>query len=302
MLKQKIILTKGLPGSGKSTWAKDFVAKSNGKAKRVNKDDLRAMIDNSVYSKTNEKMILDVRDTLVDLFLTKGIETIIIDDTNFEPKHFERMIEIKEQQRYKYSGEKYLTTDITLEYKDFLGVPLEECIQRDAKRANPVGEKVIRDMYNRYIAPTIPRNIGSNKKGNTIIVDVDGTIAHNNGHRGWFEWSKVGDDEPIIPVINLVQMYSDNGYRVIAVSAREGTAECRELTKQWLWKYNVPFDELYMRPEKDFRKDDIIKEEIYNTYIKGKYDIEAVIDDRDGPVSFWRSVGLRCYQVAPGNF
>jgi len=300
-MKQTILVLKGLPGSGKSTWAKDFVAKSNGKAKRINKDDLRAMLDNNVYSKPNENTVLAARDVLVDTFLANGIETIIIDDTNFEPKHFERMMEIKDLQRYKRE-DKYLTTDIGVEYKEFLDVSLDECIYRDSKRANPVGEKVIRDMYSRYIAPTIPRNIGLNQKGNTIIVDVDGTIAHNNGHRGWFEWSKVGDDEPIIPVINLVNMYASNGYHVIVVSAREGTTECRELTKQWLWKYNVPFSELYMRPEKDFRKDDIIKEEIYNSYIKGKYDVEAVIDDRDGPVAFWRSVGLRCYQVAPGSF
>lgn len=301
MKKQKIILTKGLPSAGKSTWAKDFVSKSNGKAKRINKDDLRAMLDNSVYSKPNEKMILDSRDTLVDLFLAQGVETIIIDDTNFESKHFERMVEIADQQRYKQES-KYLTTDISIEYKEFLDVTVDECILRDAKRANPVGEKVIRDMYNRHIAPTIPRNIGGNKKGNTIIVDVDGTIAHNNGHRGWFEWSKVGEDEPIIPVINLVNMYSESGYHILVVSAREGTAECRSLTEQWLFKHGVPFDALFMRPEKDFRKDDIIKEEIYNKHIKGNYDVEAVIDDRDGPVAFWRSVGLRCYQVAPGDF
>lgn len=301
MKKQKIILTKGLPASGKSSWAKEFVAKANGKAKRINKDDLRAMLDNSVYSKSNEKMILDSRDTLVDLFLAQGVETIIIDDTNFESKHFDRMVEIADQQRYKQES-KYLTTDISIEYKEFLDVTLDECIHRDSKRGNPVGEKVIRDMHNRYIAPTIPRNIGSNKKGNAIIVDVDGTIAHNNGHRGWFEWSKVGEDEPIIPVINLVNMYSASGYHVVIVSAREETSECRSLTEQWLFKHGVPFDALFMRPAKDFRKDDIIKEEIYNKHIKGNYDVEAVIDDRDGPVAFWRSVGLRCFQVAPGNF
>ena len=61
--KQKIILTRGLPASGKSSWAKEFVKNSNGKAKRINKDLLREMIDSSVYSKPNEKFILEIRDT-----------------------------------------------------------------------------------------------------------------------------------------------------------------------------------------------------------------------------------------------
>lgn len=36
-----------------------------------------------------------------------------------------------------------------LEYIDFF-IPLEVCIERDSKRENPIGEKVIRETYNRY--------------------------------------------------------------------------------------------------------------------------------------------------------
>jgi tRNA uridine 5-carbamoylmethylation protein Kti12 len=71
MKKQKIILTRGLPASGKSTWSKEQVAKSNGKVKRVNKDDLRDMIDAGIWSKINEQLILDARDAM--LLLTCGL-------------------------------------------------------------------------------------------------------------------------------------------------------------------------------------------------------------------------------------
>ena len=43
--KNKVILTVGLPASGKSTWAKEQVSQNPGQYKRVNKDDLRAMLD-----------------------------------------------------------------------------------------------------------------------------------------------------------------------------------------------------------------------------------------------------------------
>ena len=36
-----------------------------------------------------------------------------------------------------------------LEIKDFF-IPLQDCIERDSKRPNPIGEEVIRKTYNRY--------------------------------------------------------------------------------------------------------------------------------------------------------
>jgi predicted kinase len=298
--KQKIILTRGLPASGKSTWAKEFVKNSNGKAKRVNKDDLREMIDAGVYSKPNEQMILDARDALVDTWLANDIETIIVDDTNFEEKHFERMKEVADQQRYKHEC-KYLTTDITVEYKDFLDVPLEDCLHRDSLRPKPVGEKVIKSMHQRYILPTIKEGPVVNKKGNAIIVDIDGTLAHRCD-RQWFDYSKVDQDELDVTVDGIVRAYAKMGYIILIVSGREATDECYHRTNTWLKKHNIPFYDLMMRKEGDFRRDSIVKKEIYNNYIKDKFDVEFVLDDRQQVVDMWREIGLKCLQVAPGNF
>lgn len=297
MKKQKIILTRGLPASGKSTWAKEQVAKGNGKVKRVNKDDLRDMIDAGIWSKTNEQMILNARDALVTLFISnKEVETVIVDDTNFEEKHFNTMVGFAD------SYTKLCNRDITVEYKDFLDVSLDECIHRDSLRTKPVGEKVIKGMHQRYILPILQRNIGPNTKGDSIIVDVDGTISFNGGHRNWYDYEKVIDDEPIIPIINLVKMYKQNNYKIIIVSAREGTPECIAATTEWLKKQNIIYDELFMRKAGDYRRDSLVKEEIYNTFIKGKFNVEIVLDDRSSVVSKWRELGLRCAQVAPGDF
>lgn len=298
--KQKIILTRGLPASGKSTWAKEFVKNSNGKAKRVNKDDLREMIDAGVYSKPNEQMILAARDALVDTWLANDIETIIVDDTNFEEKHFERMKEIADQQRYKHEC-KYLTTDTTVEYKDFLDVPLEDCLHRDSLRPKPVGEKVIKSMHQRYILPTIKEGPVVNKKGNAIIVDIDGTLAHRCD-RQWFDYSKVDQDELDVTVDGIVRAYAKMGYIILIVSGREATDECYHRTNTWLKKHNIPFYDLMMRKQGDFRRDSIVKKEIYDNDIKGKFDVEFVLDDRQQVVDMWREIGLKCLQVAPGNF
>lgn len=157
-----------------------------------------------------------------------------------------------------------------------------------------------------------------------IIVDVDGTLADMRGVRGPFEWLKVSQDKPHQDIIDLVKDLSfievdtgeyesrieygdeyhdpiyDKKYKIIIVTGRDGI--CEESTKVWLEHYKIPYDEFFIRPEGDFRKDNIIKSEIYMDHIRPKYDVKFVIDDRDQVVDMWRSLGLRVLQVAPGNF
>lgn len=57
-----------------------------------------------------------------------------------------------------------------------------------------------------------------------------------------------------------------------------------------------------MRPENDYRKDTIIKREIYEKEILNKFNVLFVLDDRDCVVEQWRDMGLTCLQVAEGDF
>lgn len=292
---QKIILTRGLPASGKSTWAKEFVKNSNGAAKRVNKDDLREMIDVGIYSKANEQTILNARDSLICTFIEAKAETIIVDDTNFEEKHFETIKGLADA--YNRLGRH----SIDVVYKDFLDVSLDECIHRDSLRPKPVGEKVIKSMHQRYILPTLKDAPVVNKKGNAIIVDIDGTLAHRCD-RNWFEYDKVDQDHLDVTVYGIVEAFSKKGYTVLVVSGREGTEVCRQKTLAWLDKHKVPYYDLMMRKEGDYRRDSIVKKEIYDTLIKDKFDVEFVLDDRQQVVDMWREIGLKCLQVQAGNF
>jgi hypothetical protein len=134
-----------------------------------------------------------------------------------------------------------------------------------------------------------------------IIVDVDGTLADMRGVRGPFEWDKVHLDKPHQDVIDLVKdLTSLEKYRIIITTGRDGV--CEQETKDWLTDNGVMYDDFYIRPKGDFRKDNIIKSEIYMDHIRPKYDVKFVIDDRDQVVEMWRSLGLRVLQVAPGNF
>jgi tRNA uridine 5-carbamoylmethylation protein Kti12 len=82
----KLIFLAGLPACGKTSWAKEY-QKNNPGTKRVNKDDLRSMIDDSVWSKSNEKTILSIQQSIVSDLLNK--HDVILDNTHLDKKHEE---------------------------------------------------------------------------------------------------------------------------------------------------------------------------------------------------------------------
>ena len=162
--KAKLIMLKGLPGSGKSTWAKQQVKDNPKKITRVNKDDLRALMHNSHWSKDNENEVVSARNAIILNALCLG-KTVIVDDTNFAPLHEEKLRELAS------------VYDSEFEIK-FFDADLDTCIKRDARRENPVGRKVILDMYDKYVRKEIPVIPYVDSLPDAIIVDVDGTLAH----------------------------------------------------------------------------------------------------------------------------
>lgn len=278
---KKVILTRGLPGSGKSTWAKEMISNNHNSYKRVNKDDLRSMIDNNFTSKSTEKLILDIRDSIIMLCIENG-KNVIVDDTNLSETHYNRI-----SQLVKGKAEVII--------KDFTNVPLETCIERDSKRTNPVGSKVIKEMYKQSILE-VEEYVEDDNLPKAILVDIDGTLAKMK-NRSPFDWHKVGEDECKVVVKNIVNSY--NG-KVIVFSGRDSV--CMSETSDWLKSNNIKHDGLFMREEGNQEKDSIIKRRLFEQHIRGKYFVEYVLDDRQQVVDMWRNMGLTCLQVAEGDF
>ena len=67
---------------------------------------------------------------------------------------------------------------------------------------------------------------------------------------------------------------------------------CREDTLKRLEINEIPCSELLMRKADDVRKDSIVKREMYEEHIKGKYNVKFVFDDRPQVVKTWRELGL----------
>lgn len=151
---RKIILCRGIQGSGKTTFAKQWVLKDPEHRVRFNNDDIRNMLG-KYWVPSREELVLDLKKQFIRSSMLAGYD-IVIDNMNLNPKEVEfykTYIEEHNRIMKKLDEETNLSfkddTKYELEFKDFF-IPLQECIKRDSKRPNPIGEEVIRKTYEKY--------------------------------------------------------------------------------------------------------------------------------------------------------
>lgn len=285
----KLLALRGLPGSGKTTYAKELVDKG---WVRVNKDELRAMLNNSKFSKSNEAYILSLRDEIIISSLVQG-KNVVVDDTNLDPKHLIQFESIAAE----------FMADFEIRFFD---TPIQECLHRNRLRENPVPDKVIYQMYERYIKPPVKTVEYDDSKEECIIVDIDGTLAHIADGRSPYDASRAMNDALDDAVSVVTAMFYNHGYKVIILTGRN--EEHREVTEQWLKENGVEYDELYTRLDSDVDEkgnkleDSLVKERLYKTHVEPRFNVKFVMDDRNRVVNKWRELGLKCFQVAEGNF
>lgn len=328
----KCALTVGLPASGKSSWAKAEVAKDPANWVRINNDDLRAMMNGSEWSSEYEKMITDTRNYLIRDALKRG-KNVIIDNLNLNKRHFDDTCAIAKsvnvdvqvfEKAFYVELEEALARDAKREGKARVG---EEVIKKWWKES---GKTQFKHYHPRVEVFT--QRMGSNAQlvdapayvdglPEAVLCDLDGTLAliHN---RSPYDASDCDiKDYPNNPVIQTVLAHYNQGRKIIFCSGRED--KYKPETIRFIEKYCRFIEEyspcpncdppqepqeklieyqLFMRKTDDFRKDAIIKEEIYQEHIEGKYNVLLVLDDRRSVVSLWRSLGLTCFQVAEGDF
>lgn len=298
-------ITRGLPGSGKTTLAEAWVAESPDTRARVNRDSFRRMFHGhaGIHNQTTEPLITKLAHDAVRTYLRAGHD-VIVDDTNLRQRTAREWATLA-----KVSGADLVVHDLTR-------VPLEECQRRNHFREHPIPNEVIEKMHAKYLAGgrTLDHPEPIDKATDeewepyepveglpwAVIVDIDGTIA-KCGDRDIYDGSKAHLDTPHADVIDAITAYSKwNDLDLIVMSGRSD--EHREVTEHWLAKHFEPYAALHMRPSGDKRKDSIVKHELFNRHVRGRYNIAAAFDDRDQVVRLWRDMGIRTYQVADGNF
>ncbi|NUR27144.1 MAG: AAA family ATPase [Catenulispora sp.] len=303
--KPVVHLMRGLPASGKSTRARELMAAAEGRMRRVSLDDLRRMLDDNDGSKRlgrrHEETVLAVQDAAVLAAVESGFD-VVVDNTHLVsriPKRLKQLLGGRAEFRVH----------------DLTDVDVEECVRRDAQRANPVGEDHIRAMALRlastkasgwklgeaelnevlpvrtYVAdPALPA---------AVLCDIDGTLADNK-NRGPYDWGKVETDELIIATADALVAFAARGDRIILMSGR--SEDVREATERWLAAQGVAYDELWMRKSGDTRGDDVVKNELFDAHVRHRFAVRVVLDDRSRVVALWRRMGLACWQVDYGDF
>jgi predicted kinase len=285
-----IYATIGIPASGKTTTSKAY-AKDG--CTVISSDAIRFEICGSEEDQSKNKEVFKLFYQRANIELSKGND-IFLDAT---------FVNDKNREGIKHLAVEHNAKIVWL----YHNVSLQEALKRNKERSRFVPEKVIRKMFTEMTLPLGDEVIFLNKdfereKKDAVIFDIDGTIAHNNGHREFFDYTKVYDDEVIQSIVDLIPCFRSRGYYIIFLSGREDT--CMEDTRRWLNnKCDFYFNYgLLMRPEHDFRKDWVVKWELYETLVKPSFNVKYVFDDRNQVVNMWRKIGLTCLQVADGDF
>ena len=288
-----ITFLSGLPASGKSSYAKAQCA-ANPNIVRVNKDEIRTELTKTgwKWSHENEKDVERIRDTRIEVALSMGYD-VIVDDTNFGQKHRRRIQELAKK------------WDATFTEK-FFDIDVEEAIRRDAGRGpNSVGEAVIRRMAAQYLPARVVPYTETPGLPYVVLCDLDGTAALIVS-RSPYDGGNCHLDAPNIAVRTVLQALAPSvmndhvGYQIVYFSARDDCHKDKTLT--WLQSHAFPTGALHMRVTGDTRKDTVVKGELFDAHVRGKYNVLLVLDDRTSVVNYWRSLGLSCFQVAAGDF
>jgi predicted kinase len=276
----KIILTVGAAGAGKTTWAEAYLSSTF--CRNINRDDVRfngKAKDWTKYkfTKSNEKRV-SIECYNSALNAVECDASIIISDTNLNPKTRVQWKKFADVHGYEYD-------EIAFECS------WDELRKRNSQREGGVAETVLWDQYlrmNEYLDKTVHEHCDNPK---AIIIDVDGTIARMGG-RGPFDWHKVKDDVPRNFVIGMIKgAIAQTGAKPVFLSGRDGI--CMQDTRDWISKnFQQENIELYMRGEGDFRKDVIIKREIFMESIDEKYDVIGAFDDRACILRLWKELDI----------
>lgn len=151
-----------------------------------------------------------------------------------------------------------------------------------------------------------------------IILDVDDTLVDSKEVLKFIPadlsregWDKYYEELLAYPIklndwcVTILKAYIRRGFTILFVTGREST---KELIKHTLRTINLAcgldgFEDedvqyhLLMRPLDDYSSSKDVKRTIYESFIKGRYDVSLAIDDELKNAELWKELGIPSLMV-----
>ena len=301
-------ILRGIPASGKSTYAHEWLAVSPETRAVVARDDIREQLFGFEYhtnpNKEAEEQVTEVEHGLLRKYLTEGRD-VISDGTNLVIGFLENKIALGKEH------------GATITYLDF-PISLQEAKQRNRNRKRQVPEFMLDRMFNRLgpegqfpvfpgSYPTKPLNIpvvsGLGSRNPAVCFDMDGTLNDVRrlqpflmGRRRDFDsFHRMSEFEPANEsVVTALRSAADAGLKILITTARQ--EKYRETTQKWLDDRGIPYENIFMRRQDDFRPDYEVKKDIFD-FINDFYDIVRCYDDNPQAIRAWEEKGVRVTKI-----
>ena len=146
---KKLLVLQGLPASGKSTYAVNWVNEDPEHRLRINQDSIRRMfgkywLEDKIQLKKRESITSNITMELLKQSMFNQFD-IVLDNMNLNSKVLGTI-----EDYVNYFNMKFVDLQAyQIEYKLFKE-PLQTLINRDSKRDISVGTNVITNLYNKY--------------------------------------------------------------------------------------------------------------------------------------------------------
>ncbi len=132
-------------------------------------------------------------------------------------------------------------------------------------------------------------------------MDLDGTlvdtplVSPDQYHE--IDWEAFNENNVSCPSFEwaekMVNIYHSAGYEVLFLTARDNSERTRAATLCWLSKhFSFPIEHLFMRTPGDFRKDSLVKAELYWSRIHNQFTVDFAVDDKRSNCRMFRDFGI----------
>lgn len=332
-----IEILRGISGSGKSTYAAEkekegavIICRDRIRTSLLGEEGLVKYFSNGMDWNL-EQEVTTIENQMLVSAIKKG-EYVIIDNTHLKKKYIQSLVNIFYDLNVPIKEVKIKTFDVGL------AEARKRVSKRDS---SPISEEVHQSQWSQFISYTpflenfidgfhwkvsksyekkkwhspsfkINKVTPDTNLPDAVICDLDGTLAHraiiskNEPRlRSFYDYQNVETDSVDDGVLYMLKALEKTGTLILFVTGRKETA--KEGSLEFLRKAGFENPILFTRNSQiDISNgvdspDDQVKYRLFNTYIRDRYNVRGVFDDRARVVAMWQELGLKTFICAPIN-